>query len=76
MILEDEKNENKREQEIIKVNFEAAPPTILKISDTTNHQDNTEQNTHNGNRGKYRNRNNRERSPYRGNRETSPYRGN
>ena len=75
MILEDERMTTK-EQEIIKVNFEAAPPTILKISDTTNNQDNTEQNTHNGNRGKYRYRNNRERSPYRGNRETSPYRGN
>ena len=75
IILEDEKMRTK-EQEITKVNFEAAPPTILKISDTTYHQDNTEQNTHNGNRGKYRYRNNRERSPYRGSRETSPYRGN
>ena len=75
IILKDEKMRTK-EQEIIKVNFEAAPPTILKISDTTHHQDNTEQNTYNGNRGKYRNRNNRERSPYRGNCESSPYRGN
>ena len=36
IIKEDEKLRSK-EQEIIKVNFEAAPPTILKMSDNTNH---------------------------------------
>ena len=77
LIIKEDENLRSKDQELIKVNFEnKLPSTILKISDTSNHQDSTEQNTHNGNRGKYRNRNNRERSPYRGNRESSPYRGN